>query len=238
MTIPHSPNGSDFLPASWRGECECERYRLATEQIVHAERHGFESRGSPSITSMKRKEGCRRRLSSSPKSRRSRPIRLGTGIITLPLENPVRVAEDTAVLDLLSGGRLEVGVGTGGTPSSFKAFGQDSAKRSEIYDQHLAIVRDAWDGRPLTGGDTLYPAAPGLNDRVWQATFSVGEGFAPERPATVSCCRGLNPGRRTHRTQHLRHSASHHRCLSRGAAQRTGAADRGFTFTVRRRQPG
>ena len=38
-------------------------------------------------------------------------------------------------------------------------------------------MRDAWDGRPLEGGDTLYPAAPGLNDRVWQATFSVGGGI-------------------------------------------------------------
>ena len=108
---------------------------------------------------------------------RTSTIRLGTGIITLPLENPVRVAEDTVVLDLLSGGRLEVGVGTGGTPSSFTAFGLDSANRSEIYDRHLATVRDAWDGRPLEGGDTLYPAAPGLNDRVWQATFSVGGGI-------------------------------------------------------------
>ena len=109
--------------------------------------------------------------------RARRRIRLGTGIITLPLENPVRVAEDAAVLDLLSGGRLEVGVGTGGTPSSFTAFGLDSANRSEIYDRHLAIVRNAWDGRPLEGGDTLYPAAPALNDRVWQATFSVGGGI-------------------------------------------------------------
>ncbi|MFL5027599.1 MAG: LLM class flavin-dependent oxidoreductase, partial [Microvirga sp.] len=97
--------------------------------------------------------------------------------ITLPLENPIRVAEDAVVLDLLSGGRLEVGVGTGGTPSSFTAFGLDSTNRSEIYDRNLAIVRDAWDGRPLEGGDSIYPAAPGLNDRVWQATFSVGGGI-------------------------------------------------------------
>ncbi|MGP4882897.1 LLM class flavin-dependent oxidoreductase, partial [Klebsiella pneumoniae] len=46
-------------------------------------------------------------------------IRLGTAIITLPMENPLRVAEDAAVLDLLTDGRLEVGFGSGGTPTSF-----------------------------------------------------------------------------------------------------------------------
>ena len=108
---------------------------------------------------------------------RTSRIRLGTGIITLPLEHPVRVAEDTVVLDLLSGGRLEVGVGTGGTPSSFTAFGLDSANRSDIYDRSLAIVRNAWAGNSLEGGDTLYPSAPHLNDRVWQATFSTWGGI-------------------------------------------------------------
>lgn len=103
---------------------------------------------------------------------RTSRIRLGTGIITLPLEQPIRIAEDAAVLDLLSGGRLEVGVGTGGTPSSFTAFGHDSANRSEIYERYLAIVKDAWNGKPLKGGDALYPNAPSLNDRIWQATFS------------------------------------------------------------------
>src|SRR6478609_1264242 len=146
-----------------------ERYRLAAEQIIHAERHGFESAWVAQHHFHEAEGGLPAPLVflASVAARTSR-IRLGTGIITLPLENPVRVAEDTAVLDLLSGGRLEVGVGTGGTPSSFNAFGQDSANRSAIYDQHLAIVRDAWAGKPLTGGDTLYPVAPQLNDRVWQ----------------------------------------------------------------------
>jgi len=155
-----------------------ERYRLAAEQIIHAEQHGFDSAWVAQHHFHEAEGGLPSPLVflSHVAARTSR-IRLGTGIITLPLENPVRVAEDAVVLDLLSGGRLEVGVGTGGTPSSFTAFGLDSANRSKIYDQSLATVRDAWDGRPLSGGDYLYPAAPGLNTRVWQATFSVGGGI-------------------------------------------------------------
>jgi len=92
------------------------------------------------------------------------------------MENPVRVAEDTAVLDLLCGGRLEVGVGTGGTPSSYPAFGLDSADRATRYEAALATLRAAWRGDALGGANRLYPPAPHLDGRVWQATFSVGSG--------------------------------------------------------------
>src|SRR5260221_11112359 len=87
-------------------------------------------------------------------------IRLGTGIVTLPLELPIRVAEDAAVLDLMSGGRLEVGVGPGGNLSAFAAFGLDSAERGTLLAGHLQGLRDAWEGRPLLGGDRLDPATP------------------------------------------------------------------------------
>jgi putative FMN-dependent luciferase-like monooxygenase len=104
-------------------------------------------------------------------------IRLGTGVITLPLEHPVRVAEDVAVLDLLLDGRLEVGVGTGGTPSSFAAFGHDSNRRGAIFADHLNTLLGALKGEQIAGTpNRLYPAATGLVDRIWQATFSADGG--------------------------------------------------------------
>ncbi|GER11253.1 putative FMN-dependent luciferase-like monooxygenase [Variovorax boronicumulans] len=154
-----------------------ERYRLVTAQIAHAEAFGFDSAWVAQHHFHEHEGGL-----PSPfvflahVASRTRRIRLGTGIVTLPLENAVRTAEDAIVLDLLSGGRLEVGVGTGGTPASFAAFGLDSDDRAALFERQLATVRDAWAGRPLPGGDTLYPAGAQLLGRLWQATFSVSGG--------------------------------------------------------------
>ncbi|WP_210529674.1 putative FMN-dependent luciferase-like monooxygenase [Rubellimicrobium arenae] len=154
-----------------------ERYRMGVEQVLRAEALGFDSfwiaqhhfdgteGGMPSPL-----------LFLSHLAARTSWIRLGTGIVTLPMEQPLRVAEDAAVLDALSNGRLEIGLGSGGTPTSFAAFGLDHGARSEVFDRHLAVLRSAWAGKDVGGGNLLYPAAPGLNDRVWQATFSVRGG--------------------------------------------------------------
>lgn len=155
-----------------------ERYRLATEQIVHAEKHGFESAWVAQHHFDEDEGGLPAPfVFLAQVAARTTTIRLGTGIVTLPLENPVRVAEDAAVFDLLSDGRLELGLGSGGTPSAFAAFGHDSADRAAIFDRHAAIVRDALGGKLLAGDNQLYPAAPHLLDRIWQATFSVGGGI-------------------------------------------------------------
>lgn len=103
---------------------------------------------------------------------RTRRIKLLTGIITLPLESPVRLAEDAAVLDVLSGGRLELGFGTGGNATTFSIFGRDLEKRHADYDRSLAVVRDALAGRELVpGGPVLWPTAERLLATFWEATF-------------------------------------------------------------------
>ena len=151
-----------------------ERYRLATAQIAHADRAGFDSAWVAQHHFHEDEGGLPGPLvflahASAQTSR----IRLGTGIVTLPLELPIRVAEDAAVLDLVSGGRLELGVGGGGNLTSFEAFGLNSAERTTLLVEHLKVLRDALAGRPLPGGDRLYPAHPSLVDRIWQATFTV-----------------------------------------------------------------
>jgi putative FMN-dependent luciferase-like monooxygenase len=151
-----------------------ERYRLATAQIVHAEACGFDSAWVAQHHFHEDEGGLPAPfVFLAQVAARTSRIRLGTGIVTLPLELPVRVAEDAAVLDLLSGGRLELGVGPGGNMTAFTAFGLDSNERGAIFARHLDMLRDAWEGRALPGGDTLYPANPHLARRMWQASFTV-----------------------------------------------------------------
>ena len=151
-----------------------ERYRLALEQVMHAEACGFDSAWVAQHHFHENEGGLPSPFVflAAAAARTSR-IRLGTGIVTLPLELPVRVAEDSAVLDHISGGRLEVGVGPGGNFSAFTAFGLDSANRSTLFAGHLTELKQAWSAGQLRGGDRLYPANPGLASRVWQATFTV-----------------------------------------------------------------
>lgn len=151
-----------------------ERYRLATAQIVQAEKSGFDSAWIAQHHFHEAEGGLPAPFvflahAAAATSR----IRLGTGIVTLPLELPVRVAEDAVVLDLLSGQRLEVGVGPGGNLTAFTAFGLDSKDRHALMTRNLDLMRTAWAGGALPGGDRLYPSSPTLVDRIWQATFTV-----------------------------------------------------------------
>jgi alkanesulfonate monooxygenase SsuD/methylene tetrahydromethanopterin reductase-like flavin-dependent oxidoreductase (luciferase family) len=82
-----------------------ERYRLATAQIVHAERLGFDSAWVAQHHFHEDEGGLPASfVSLSHVAAHTSRIRLGTGIVTVPLELPIRVAEDAAVLGLMSGG--------------------------------------------------------------------------------------------------------------------------------------
>jgi len=152
-----------------------ERYRLATQQIQHAEKWGFDTAWIAQHHFHENEGGLPSPLLflANVAAQTSR-IRLGTAIITLPLEDPLRVAEDAAVLDLLANHRLEIGFGSGGTPSSFIPFGLTIDQRAEVFSSHLATLLAAWRGESLVPPDNpLYPPAPQLAGRVWQATFAV-----------------------------------------------------------------
>ena len=175
MTIATLPKRLGFFTRLLDQTDPAERYRLAIEQIIHAERLGFHSAWISQHHFHEDEGGLPAPfVFLAQVAAQTTRIRLGTGIVTLPLELPIRVAEDSAVLDLMCGGRLEVGVGGGGNLSSYAAFGQNSAERTAVLVAHLQVLRDAWAGRPLPGGgDRLYPGNPSLVERVWQATFSV-----------------------------------------------------------------
>jgi alkanesulfonate monooxygenase SsuD/methylene tetrahydromethanopterin reductase-like flavin-dependent oxidoreductase (luciferase family) len=183
MITVRSPKRLGFFTRLLDEAGPAERYRLASKQIIHAERRGFGSAWVAQHHFHEVKGGLPGPLVFlAHLAARSSRIRLGAGITTLPLELPIWVAEDTAVLDFISDGRLEVGVGPGGNATTFTAFGLDGIERGILFTHNLDRLRSAWAGRPLPGGDLLYPVHPGLASRVWQATFRWKAAGARVRP--------------------------------------------------------
>ncbi|MFE6163998.1 LLM class flavin-dependent oxidoreductase [Streptomyces sp. NPDC056486] len=100
-------------------------------------------------------------------------IRLGTGVFVLPLADPLIVAEDAVVLDELSGGRLELGVGSGPFPTAWEAFGHSVEDRYRLFDESVARLHSVLEGRPVnSAGEVLHPPGPRVRRRLWQATTS------------------------------------------------------------------
>ena len=77
-------------------------------------------------------------------ARETTTLRLGTAISLLPFENPLRKAEDFAMLDILSGGRLDFGVGRGIIPKHFEGFCVPPQESQARYEEALSIIRQAW----------------------------------------------------------------------------------------------
>lgn len=74
-------------------------------------------------------------------AQRTKRLRLGTAIAALTFRNPIEAAESYAMLDLLSGGRLELGTGSGYLAHEFAGFGVDAAEKRERFEENLDILR-------------------------------------------------------------------------------------------------
>ena len=77
-------------------------------------------------------------------AQRTQSLRLGPAVSVLPLRNPIQVAEDYALVDSLSGGRLNMGVGAGSEAIEFAGMGCDYEQRKEQFEEHLAVLVDQW----------------------------------------------------------------------------------------------
>jgi alkanesulfonate monooxygenase SsuD/methylene tetrahydromethanopterin reductase-like flavin-dependent oxidoreductase (luciferase family) len=76
----------------------------------------------------------------------TRKVRFSSDICLLPFANPVRLAEDLAVLDNLSNGRIEIGVGMGYAPHEFSGFGIPVSRRVSLMDEGLEVLQLAFSG--------------------------------------------------------------------------------------------
>src|SRR5260221_879261 len=83
-------------------------------------------------------------------SARTESIRIACGVLLMPFHNPIRLAEDIATVDIISGGRFELGVGIGFKREEFAGFGVSSKERGARTDQALDIIRRALAGETIT----------------------------------------------------------------------------------------
>jgi alkanesulfonate monooxygenase SsuD/methylene tetrahydromethanopterin reductase-like flavin-dependent oxidoreductase (luciferase family) len=82
---------------------------------------------------------------------RTKNIRLGQGVVLLPFYgHPLKLAEDAAVLDVISGGRFELGIGRGYRPHEFTGFGLNQKQRRSMTDEGIEIIRRAWSGEQFS----------------------------------------------------------------------------------------
>ena len=81
---------------------------------------------------------------------RTRRMRIGTAILQAPLRQAIDIAEQAAVVDIISGGRLELGLGAGYRGPEFAAFGADGSRRYELLEQRVRDIRRLWSSGEAT----------------------------------------------------------------------------------------
>lgn len=142
-------------PPRWRRPFP-ELYAEQLEQIVYAEQLGFDSVWitehhfvedgyTPSVLP----------VAAAIAARTSR-IRIGTWVLLLPLHNALRVAEDAATVDIISNGRLDLGMGLGYRIEEFEAFGIERRHRGRIMDEGVDLIRRAWTEDRVTFSGRFY----------------------------------------------------------------------------------
>ena len=183
--------------AVWGEEHDCY-------QIVLSEHHASEDGYLPSPL-----------ILASAMAARTKRIEIQIGALIVPLHDPLRLAEDMAVLDLISGGRVTYATGVGYLEKEFAQFDRSFKGRGKRMDESLEAMRNAWTGEPFEyRGRTVHvtpkPGSPGGprmlmggNTRVAArraARFGLGmmsQGLNPDL-ATIykeECARaGVEPG--------------------------------------------
>jgi len=127
---------------------------------------------------------------------RTRKLRIGINALIAPFHDPLRLAEDVAVVDLLSGGRLDLTLAGGYVRDEFDMFGVDLAERPARVREAVATLRAAWTGEPFEFRGRRVrvrprPAQPGgpkillggSSEAAARRAARIADGFIPSMPA-------------------------------------------------------
>ncbi|MEU9888878.1 LLM class flavin-dependent oxidoreductase [Sphaerisporangium sp. NPDC051011] len=154
------------LPRPWGPDSEGRLFDEALDQVALADQLGIDYAWVPEQHFTEEYSH-----SSAPEiflaaaSQRTTRIRLGHGIALLPpaYNDPVRVAERTAALDLVSGGRVEFGVGDSKSRIELEGFGIDPDQRREMTREALAEIVRMWIETPYRGAAGAHVSVPARN---------------------------------------------------------------------------
>lgn len=179
-------------PEFWREDFE-SFYASRLHQIAAAEGLGFDS------VWLTEHHFCDDGYTPSPLvlasaiGARTQRMRIGTNLMLLPLHDPVRIAEDSATLSLITGGRFDLGVGIGYRQSEFDQFQRKLSHRPSLVEEGIEIIRRAWtgervnfEGKRFSVGDLAVTPAPvqkpdillgGMVEPAIQRAARVADGF-------------------------------------------------------------
>ena len=116
-----------------------EAERLGADAVWLSEHHGFDDGYLPQPLTF-----------AAAVAARTTRVRVGTAVLLAPLRHPRHIAEEAAVVDLISGGRLELALGAGYSVPEFEAFGVDPSRRHDLTDAAVAEVLRLWSSGEVT----------------------------------------------------------------------------------------
>ena len=129
-----------------------------TEQAIFGEEMGFDSIWLAEHHFTRYGLGASSLVIASSIAARTKKIRLGTAVLVPTLHNPIRLAEDTATLDVISGGRLDVGYGRGAGGSEYIGFNLDRDESQQRFQEAITMVQGLWTTPEYTYQGQFYSA--------------------------------------------------------------------------------
>lgn len=142
------------------GAATRDLYRESIQMAEYADRHGF------NVVNLSEHHGSDDGYNPSPLvlggaiAARTENLRIILGALILPLHDPVRVAEDIAVLDIISGGRVTLVVAAGYVPSEFTMFEKTMKGRGKVVEEGVGVLRKAWSGEPFEYRNSTIKVTP------------------------------------------------------------------------------
>jgi len=127
-----------------------QRYRELIAEAAEADRLGFDTIWLAEVHFTPRFSAMPTPLMLlAAIAERTTRLRLGMAVNLMPLHHPLRLAEEIATLDVLSGGRVEFGAGRGAFPLNYRGYGVEMAKSRELFEEGLEFIKAAWTQKRL-----------------------------------------------------------------------------------------